>query len=89
MRHVNTARTQKHYVCELSRARNITFAKHQAHYQSHHFRLSGSSPFLGDTQQETYSNISHVDYDFEDEVFDNISETAKEFISKLLVKKSR
>jgi hypothetical protein len=52
-------------------------------------RLSGSSPFLGDTQQETYSNISHVDYDFEEEVFDTVSDHAKEFITKLLVKKSR
>lgn len=50
--------------------------------------LSGSSPFLGDTQQETYSNISLVDYDFEEEVFDTISDHAKEFISKLLVKRS-
>ena len=60
-------------------------------YNNHdfNFRLSGSSPFLGDTQQETYSNISHVDYDFEEEVFDTVSDNAKEFISKLLVKKSR
>ena len=44
---------------------------------------------MGDTQQETYSNISLVDYDFEEEVFDTISDHAKEFISKLLVKRSR
>ena len=33
----------------------------------YHFRLSGASPFLGDTQQETYENIVAVDYSFDDE----------------------
>ena len=52
-------------------------------------RLTGASPFLGDTQQETYANISRIDYDFEEEVFDTISDNAKDFIQCLLIKKAR
>lgn len=48
--------------------------------------LSGLSPFMGDTDSETYSNIIRVDYDFEDEVFERISDTAKDFIRQLLIK---
>ncbi|XP_064465871.1 myosin light chain kinase, smooth muscle-like [Ornithodoros turicata] len=48
--------------------------------------LSGLSPFMGDTDAETYSNIIKVDYDFDDEVFEKISDTAKDFIQKLLIK---
>lgn len=50
------------------------------------YRLSGLSPFAGDTVQDTYSNILRVKYDFEDEAFDNISEDARIFIQDLLVK---
>ncbi|KAG8252166.1 myosin light chain kinase, smooth muscle-like [Homalodisca vitripennis] len=49
--------------------------------------LSGLSPFMGDTDAETFVNITRVDYDFDDEMFNTISEDAKEFISSLLVKK--
>ena len=48
--------------------------------------LSGLSPFMGDTDLETFNNISSVAYDFEDESFDDISEDAKDFISKSLIK---
>merc|ERR1739847_53744 len=48
--------------------------------------LSGLSPFMGETDVETFANISGIDYDFDDEAFDNISEEAKDFIPKLLVK---
>ena len=48
--------------------------------------LSGLSPFMGDSDVETFANISGINYDFEDEAFDNISDEAKDFISKLLVK---
>ena len=48
--------------------------------------LSGLSPFMGDSDVETFANISGIAYDFDDEAFDNISEEAKDFISKLLVK---
>ncbi|CAL8369920.1 unnamed protein product [Boreogadus saida] len=48
--------------------------------------LSGASPFLGETKQETLANISAVNYDFDEEYFSNTSELAKEFIRRLLVK---
>ncbi|KAJ1526052.1 hypothetical protein ONE63_009219 [Megalurothrips usitatus] len=48
--------------------------------------LSGLSPFMGDTDIETMANVTVANYDFDDEVFEEISEDAKDFISKLLVK---
>ncbi|NXX76862.1 DAPK3 kinase, partial [Urocolius indicus] len=51
-----------------------------------HCRLSGASPFLGETKQETLTNISAVNYDFDEEYFSNTSELAKDFIRRLLVK---
>ena len=51
--------------------------------------LSGLSPFLGDTQQQTYENIVAVDYTFDEEGFENSSDLAKDFIQKLLVKEPR
>ncbi|XP_065133177.1 death-associated protein kinase 3 [Paramisgurnus dabryanus] len=48
--------------------------------------LSGASPFLGETKQETLTNISAVNYDFDEEFFSNTSELAKDFIRRLLVK---
>ena len=49
-------------------------------------RLSGLSPFMGESDNETYTNINRVNYDFDDEAFTDISEDAKDFISKLLIK---
>uniref|UniRef100_A0A674GQ96 non-specific serine/threonine protein kinase n=1 Tax=Taeniopygia guttata TaxID=59729 RepID=A0A674GQ96_TAEGU len=51
--------------------------------------LSGASPFLGETKQETLSNITAVNYDFDEEFFSNTSDLAKDFIQKLLVKDTR
>lgn len=51
--------------------------------------LSGYSPFLGDSKQETLANASASKYEFDDEYFDRTSELAKDFIRKLLVKESR
>lgn len=48
--------------------------------------LSGASPFLGDTKQETLANVSAVNYEFEEEYFSNTSALAKDFIKRLLVK---
>jgi death-associated protein kinase len=48
--------------------------------------LSGASPFLGDTQQETFTNIVACDYEFDEELFCQTSELAKDFIRRLLVK---
>lgn len=54
-----------------------------------HFRLSGASPFLGDTQQETYANIVACDYEFDEEFFSQTSDLAKDFIRKLFVFEQR
>ncbi|XP_023789969.1 death-associated protein kinase 2 isoform X4 [Cyanistes caeruleus] len=51
--------------------------------------LSGASPFLGETKQETLANITAVNYDFDEEFFGNTSDLAKDFIQKLLVKDTR
>ncbi|XP_045894631.1 death-associated protein kinase 2 isoform X1 [Micropterus dolomieu] len=51
--------------------------------------LSGASPFLGDTKQETLGNISAVNYEFDEEFFSNTSELAKNFIRQLLEKDTR
>ncbi|XP_038624056.1 death-associated protein kinase 1-like [Tachyglossus aculeatus] len=48
--------------------------------------LSGASPFLGDTKQETLANVSAITYEFEDEFFNGTSALAKDFIRRLLVK---
>jgi len=56
---------------------------------SRHYRLSGCSPFLGDDNQETYSNICSVDYHFDEEYFDTICDDAKNFVQELLIKKPK
>ncbi|XP_016011977.1 myosin light chain kinase family member 4 isoform X1 [Rousettus aegyptiacus] len=48
--------------------------------------LSGLSPFLGDNDAETLNNILACRWDLEEEELKDISEEAKEFISKLLIK---
>ncbi|KAM9493919.1 myosin light chain kinase 3 isoform 1-T1 [Clarias gariepinus] len=47
--------------------------------------LSGLSPFLGENDAETMNNILHANWDFDSEAFENVSEEAKDFISKLLI----
>lgn len=49
-------------------------------------RLTGYSPFQGETHQETFYNVSMCEYDFDDEMFDAVSSDAKDFIKKLLVR---
>eukprot|EP00094_Tigriopus_californicus_P001438 TCALIF_01393-PA protein Name:"Similar to MYLK Myosin light chain kinase, smooth muscle (Bos taurus)" AED:0.01 eAED:0.01 QI:0/0/0/0.33/1/1/3/0/1130 len=51
--------------------------------------LSGLSPFMGDSDVETFTNITSIAYDFDDEAFDPISDDAKDFIRKLLIKNQR
>lgn len=48
--------------------------------------LSGLSPFMGSTDVETMANVTIAKYDFDDEAFQNISDNAKDFIKKLLLK---
>ncbi|KAJ8333645.1 hypothetical protein SKAU_G00409640 [Synaphobranchus kaupii] len=51
--------------------------------------LSGASPFLGDTKQETLANITAMNYEFDEEFFSHTSELAKSFIRQLLEKDTR
>lgn len=48
--------------------------------------LSGLSPFMGDSQTDTFSNISRAEYDFDEPEFDSITQEAKDFIALLLIK---
>jgi serine/threonine protein kinase len=52
-------------------------------------RLSGASPFLGDSKQETFANITNIDYSFDEEYFGHTSELAKDFIGRLFIKDVR
>ncbi|XP_038241484.1 serine/threonine-protein kinase 17A-like isoform X1 [Dermochelys coriacea] len=51
--------------------------------------LTGESPFLGDTKQETFLNISQVNVQFPPDVFQGISAQAIDFIRSLLIKNPR
>ena len=51
--------------------------------------MSGLSPFMGENEQETLSNVSMGEVDFDDEVFDEVSEDAKDFIEFLLRPKEK
>ncbi|CAB4012377.1 myosin light chain kinase, smooth muscle-like, partial [Paramuricea clavata] len=46
--------------------------------------LSGLMPFGGDTDNETLCNISNVDWEFDEDSFEEISSDARDFIEKLL-----
>ena len=48
--------------------------------------LTGFTPFGGDTDTETFRNISRAELDFPDELFDDVPELAKDFIRRCLVK---
>ncbi len=48
--------------------------------------MSGLSPFMGENDLETYNNIASAEFDYDDESFNDISDEAKDFISKLLIK---
>lgn len=41
---------------------------------------------MGHTDVETMANVTIAKYDFDDEAFDEISDNAKDFIQKLLIK---
>nr|CAH8848602.1 unnamed protein product [Trichobilharzia regenti] len=51
--------------------------------------LSGLSPFMGESQGETLANIMRVKYHFDYPEFAEISNDARDFIKKLLVKDPR
>ncbi|KAJ7311819.1 hypothetical protein JRQ81_006129 [Phrynocephalus forsythii] len=48
--------------------------------------ISGLSPFLGETDVETMNYIVNCNWDFGAEAFEQISEEAKDFVSRLLIK---
>ncbi|XP_050195751.1 serine/threonine-protein kinase 17B [Myiozetetes cayanensis] len=48
--------------------------------------LTQESPFVGADIQETYLNISQVNVDYSEETFASVSQPAKDFIQKLLIK---
>jgi len=47
--------------------------------------LSGVSPFLDESEEETCSNILRNDYCFPDEFFTGVTSDAKDFLRSLLV----
>merc|ERR1719228_2004538 len=49
--------------------------------------LTGFSPYGGDTEQETLRNIATASLDFPAELFEGVSEEAKEFIAECLSRK--
>ena len=54
-----------------------------------YFRLTGCSPFLGDNDGETFQNVNLGEFDFPEpdaeEGYNDISDSAKDFISRLLI----
>uniref|UniRef100_A0A803SZB6 Myosin light chain kinase 3 n=1 Tax=Anolis carolinensis TaxID=28377 RepID=A0A803SZB6_ANOCA len=48
--------------------------------------LSGLSPFLGETDTETMNYIVNCSWDFDAEAFEQVSDEAKDFVSRLLIK---
>ncbi|XP_035297298.1 myosin light chain kinase 3 [Cricetulus griseus] len=48
--------------------------------------LSGLSPFLGETDAETMNFIVNCSWDFDADTFKGLSEEAKDFVSRLLIK---
>jgi len=48
--------------------------------------LAGYPPFYADDDTAMFERIMNCDYDFDDECWDDVSELAKDFIQKLLIK---
>lgn len=46
--------------------------------------LSGLSPFMGESDVDTFNNITRAEYDFDDDAFQIVTNEAKDFISGLL-----
>ena len=49
----------------------------EQYYDIYLGRVSGLSPFMGDTDLETMANVTIAEYDYEDEAFDNVSQAVK------------
>ncbi|XP_038047068.1 myosin light chain kinase, smooth muscle-like isoform X2 [Patiria miniata] len=50
-----------------------------------HILLSGISPFMGEDDKQTLIKVKRGYWDFEDEVWDDISDEAKEFLKAVMV----
>uniref|UniRef100_A0ABM5ETW0 Myosin light chain kinase 3 isoform X1 n=1 Tax=Pogona vitticeps TaxID=103695 RepID=A0ABM5ETW0_9SAUR len=48
--------------------------------------ISGLSPFLGESDAETMNYIVNCNWDFDAEAFEQVSQEAKDFVSRLLIK---
>jgi serine/threonine protein kinase len=46
--------------------------------------LTGNAPFTGQNEQDTYKKITNLDL-FKCEVYDGLSDPAKDFISRILL----
>lgn len=53
------------------------------------FRLSGESPFQGNSDTETLALVTAAQWEFDEESFEGITDEAKNFISSLLNKDTR
>lgn len=51
--------------------------------------VSGLSPFMGDDDIETMTNVTLCKYNFDDDAFKHVSDSAKDFIRMLLQKDGR
>lgn len=47
--------------------------------------LSGAPPFYSEDNFKLFEQIKNCDYDFSDDSWNNVSDDAKDFISKILV----
>lgn len=52
-------------------------------------RLSGESPFQGNSNAETLALVTAARYEFDQDSFEDISDQAKDFIGSLLKKDQR
>ena len=50
------------------------------------YSVSGMSPFLGDDDSQTLSNVLAVNWYFDEEAFEHVSAEAKDFIANLLIR---
>lgn len=48
--------------------------------------VSGMSPFLGDEDNQTLSNVLAASWYFDEDAFEHVSAEARDFISNLLIR---
>ena len=51
-----------------------------------YFLLSGKEPFFACSIGQVFDRIKKAEFDFYDPVWDNVTDSAKDFITKLLVR---